>query len=154
MIAVKIFNNNSILSKNDKGEEIILVGGGIGFGIRKNDEIDERRIEKVFCLEKETNYKFQSIVKNTPLPYILAADQIITEIKKKSTKKISVTLTKIKKAKKYKIQISKSKKFKKNVVTKTTKKLKVTIKSKKLKNAKKVYVRAKAVVTLGDDSME
>ena len=37
MIAVKIFNNNSILSKNDKGEEIILVGGGIGFGIRKND---------------------------------------------------------------------------------------------------------------------
>ena len=44
MIAVKIFNNNSILSKNDKGEEIILVGGGIGFGIRKNDEIDERRI--------------------------------------------------------------------------------------------------------------
>ena len=97
MIAVKIFNNNSILSKNDKGEEIILVGGGIGFGIRKNDEIDERRIEKVFCLEKETNYKFQSIVKNTPLPYILAADQIITEIKKKSTKKINdfiyVTLT-------------------------------------------------------------
>ena len=63
-------------------------------------------------------------------------------------------LTKSKKAKKYKIQISKSKKFKKNVVTKTTKKLKVTIKSKKLKNAKKVYVRAKAVVTLGDDSME
>ncbi|MCC2790407.1 glycosyl hydrolase [Eubacterium ventriosum] len=73
---------------------------------------------------------------------------------KKSTKKISVTLTKIKKAKKYKIQISKSKKFKKNVVTKTTKKLKVTIKSKKLKNAKKVYVRAKAVVKLGDGSME
>ena len=61
MIAVKIFNNNSILSKNDKGEEIILVGGGIGFGIRKNDVIDERKIEKVFCLEKETNYKFQSI---------------------------------------------------------------------------------------------
>ena len=28
------------------------------------------------------------------------------------------------------------------------------IKSKKLKNAKKVYVRAKAVVTLGDDSIE
>ena len=32
--------------------------------------------------------------------------------------------------------VSKSNKFKKNVVTKTTKKLKVTIKSKKLKNAK------------------
>ena len=73
---------------------------------------------------------------------------------KKSTKKISVTLTKIKKAKKYKTQVSKAKNFKKNVVTKTTNKLKVTIKSKKFKNAKKVYVRAKAIVTLGDGSME
>jgi uncharacterized membrane protein YhiD involved in acid resistance len=86
--------------------------------------------------------------------YIILTVKIKKVTYKKSTKKISVTLTKIKKAKKYKIQISKSKKFKKNVVTKTTKKLKVTIKSKKLKNAKKVYVRAKAVVTLGDDSIE
>ena len=54
MIAVKIFNNNSILSKNDKGEEIILVGGGIGFGIRKNDEIDERRIEKM-CIRDSSS---------------------------------------------------------------------------------------------------
>lgn len=45
-------------------------------------------------------------------------------------------------------------KIKKVTYKKSTKKLKVTIKSKKLKNAKKVYVRAKAVVTLGDDSME
>ena len=86
--------------------------------------------------------------------YIILTVKIKKVTYKKSTKKISVTLTKIKKAKKYKIQISKSKKFKKKVVTKTTKKLKVTIKSKKLKNAKKVYVRAKAVVTLGDDSIE
>ena len=76
--------------------------------------------------------------------YIILTVKIKKVTYKKSTKKISVT----------KIQISKSKKFKNNVVTKTTKKLKVTIKSKKLKNAKKVYVRAKAVVTLGDDSME
>lgn len=39
-------------------------------------------------------------------------------------------------------------------MTKITKKLKVTIKSKKLKNVKKVYVRAKAVITLDDGSME
>lgn len=84
--------------------------------------------------------------------YIILTVKNKKVIYKKSTKKISVTLTKIKKAKKYKIQISRSKKFKKNVATKTTKKLKVTIKSKKLKNAKKVYVRAKAVI--GDGSME
>lgn len=54
--------------------------------------------------------------------YIILTVKIKKVTYKKSTKKISVTLTKIKKAKKYKIQISKSKKFKKNVVTKTTKK--------------------------------
>ena len=86
--------------------------------------------------------------------YIILTVKIKKGTDKKTPKKISITITHIKKAKTYKTQTSKSKKFKKNVVTKTTKKLKVTIKSKKLKNAKKVYVRAKAVVTLGDDSME
>ena len=63
MIAVKIFNNNSILSKNDKGEEIILVGGGIGFGIRKNDVIDERKIEKVFSWKKRRIISFNLLLK-------------------------------------------------------------------------------------------
>ena len=45
--------------------------------------------------------------------YIILTVKIKKVTYKKSTKKISVTLTKIKKAKKDKIQISKSKKFKK-----------------------------------------
>lgn len=65
--------------------------------------------------------------------------------KKKVSAKVKISLKKVKGAKKYKVQVSTSKKFKKVLVKKTIKKAKFTIKSRKLKNKKKLYVRAKAV---------
>lgn len=64
--------------------------------------------------------------------------------KKKAAKKVKISLKKINGAKGYKVQFSTTKKFKKTLVTKTVKKTKVTINSKKLKNKKKLFVRAKA----------
>ena len=70
--------------------------------------------------------------------------------KKKSAKKLKVKLKKTKGAKGYQVAVYKSKKTakknKKALVKKFTKKLKVTIKSKKLKKKKKLYVRARAYV--------
>ena len=65
--------------------------------------------------------------------------------KGKVSAKVKISLKKVKGAKKYKVQVSISKKFKKVLVKKTVKKAKFTIKSRKLKNKKKLYVRAKAV---------
>ncbi|MCI8956125.1 MAG: hypothetical protein HFG29_03925 [Eubacterium sp.] len=65
--------------------------------------------------------------------------------KKKADKKVKIILKKIKGAQKYQIQISKSKNFKKKLVKKTVKKVKFIIKSKKIKNKKKLYVRARAM---------
>ena len=70
-------------------------------------------------------------------------------IKKKSSSKIKISLKKVKKAKGYYVQISKSKKFKKVLVKKYVKKVSFTIKGKKLKNKKKLYVRAKSYVLKG-----
>lgn len=68
--------------------------------------------------------------------------------KKKSAKKVKLSLKKVKGAKGYQIAIYKTKKNakknKKAIVKKFVKKLKVTIKSKKLKNKKKLFVRARA----------
>lgn len=58
-------------------------------------------------------------------------------------KSIKITWKKTTNAKKYKIQYSTSKKFKKKVVTKTTKKLKYTIK--KLAKGKTYYIRVRGV---------
>ncbi|MFQ9514782.1 MAG: hypothetical protein ACLRZ9_03035 [Eubacterium sp.] len=68
--------------------------------------------------------------------------------KKKVSKKLKLTLKKVSSAKKYEIRVYKTrtnaKKNKKAIVKKTVSKLKVTLKSKKLKNKKKLFVRARA----------
>lgn len=66
--------------------------------------------------------------------------------KKKSAKKVKLTLKKITGAKGYQIQILTSKKAKKALVKKTVKKTRITVKSKKLKNKKKLFVKVRAYV--------
>lgn len=63
--------------------------------------------------------------------------------KKKASKKLKVSLKKIQGAKGYQIYVLKSKKAKKALYKKTTKKLKITLKSKKLQN-KKLYIKVRA----------
>lgn len=75
-------------------------------------------------------------------------------IKKKSAKKISLTLKRVKGATKYKVQIAKDKKFKKTIVTKTTKKLTYSVSNSKFKKAKKLYARAKAIVVKGGETYQ
>ncbi len=73
--------------------------------------------------------------------------------RKKSAKKMKVTLKKIAGATKYQVAVYKTKKNakknKKALVKKTTTKLKFTIKSKKLKGKKTLFVRARAWNTAG-----
>lgn len=70
--------------------------------------------------------------------------------KKKAAKKIKLSLKKIKRAKGYQIAVYKTKKSakksKKALIRRFVKKRKVTIKSKKLKNKKKLYIKARAYV--------
>lgn len=65
--------------------------------------------------------------------------------KKYKNTKIKISLKRISGARKYQIQISKSKKFRKVLLRRTVGKIKFTIKSKKLKNKKKLYVRVRAI---------
>lgn len=71
-----------------------------------------------------------------------------TKVKKatkvKNSKKAKITLKKVKDIQGYQIQFSTTKKFKKVLVKKTVKKYNVTVKSKKLKGKKTLYVRARA----------
>ena len=46
----KVYNNNVVQAKSSSGDEIILMGAGLGFQKRAGDELDESRIEKTFVL--------------------------------------------------------------------------------------------------------
>ena len=49
----KIYNNNIAMVKNEAGDEVILVGKGIVFGLKKGDEIQAEKAEKKFELKGE-----------------------------------------------------------------------------------------------------
>lgn len=88
MIALKVLNNNCVVSKDD-GKEVILMGSGLGFGLRKGDTLDIKKIQKVFRLERSILSKFQNVIKEIPSKYIMATDKAITYIKENVDCKIN-----------------------------------------------------------------
>ncbi len=47
----KVYNNNVVLAKGDDGEEIIVMGRGLGFQKKPGDEIDTDLVEKTFVMQ-------------------------------------------------------------------------------------------------------
>ena len=108
--------------------------------------------EKPTTVAPTTNANAQTTTKKQPSQTTIKSSVNVGKavvkkaIKKKSAKKISLTLKRVKGATKYKVQIAKDKRFKKTIVTKTTKKLTYSVSNSKFKKAKKLYARAKAIV--------
>lgn len=49
-IAHKVLNNNVVVTVNAEGREQVLMGRGLGFGLKSADEIDYTKVEKTFVL--------------------------------------------------------------------------------------------------------
>ena len=50
---LKSYNNSVALVKNEQGKEEIVIGKGIGFGLKKGDQIDQEKIERRFITAKD-----------------------------------------------------------------------------------------------------
>lgn len=82
MIAEKIINNNIVSSRDNEGNELIIMGCGLGFGIKAGRELDEAKIEKIFKLDdKDSLEHFKRLLKKLPLEYIQVSDEIISYAK-------------------------------------------------------------------------
>ena len=116
--------------------------------------------EKPTTVAPTTNTNAQTTTKKQPSQTTIKSTVNVGKavvkkaIKKKSAKKISLTLKRVKGATKYKVQIAKDKRFKKTIVTKTTKKLTYSVSNSKFKKAKKLYARAKAIVVKGGETYQ
>ena len=117
-------------------------------------------VETTSAVETTTNTNVQTTTKKQPSQTTIKSSVNVGKavvkkaIKKKSAKKISLTLKRVKGATKYKVQTAKDKKFKKTIVTKTTKKLTYSVSNSKFKKAKKLYARAKAIVVKGGETYQ
>lgn len=88
----QIYNNNIVLALDDDGEEVVLIGKGIAFGMEKGDHAPRNKVEKRFELKGDAKYKFQQLIQDTPMDYIIASEEIISFIKHKYKKELSDTI--------------------------------------------------------------
>ena len=82
----KILNNNLVLSRTAKNEEIIVKGLGIGFHAKRGDKIDESLIEKIFYPENHQNsVQIQQYLLSIPEEYLNFVQKFVDKIKEKDT---------------------------------------------------------------------
>ncbi|MDO3408504.1 PRD domain-containing protein [Saccharibacillus sp. CPCC 101409] len=90
MIIKQIFNNNIVSTVDDKNQELLILGRGIGFNSRVGDAVDESRVEKIFRLQDEVLYeKFKATVMEVPIDILQATDDIVSLARTQLNKTIS-----------------------------------------------------------------
>lgn len=74
----KIFNNNIILVEDDKLVEMVLLGKGIGFGLKAGDIADESKIEKKFKLSADKlEHQSMQMIASIPINHLELTRKII-----------------------------------------------------------------------------
>lgn len=94
----KIINNNIVSAYDENGVEVVVMGRGIGFGMKAGKELPENRIEKVFRIKSQnTAEQFKELLANMPLERVQISNDIISyaksHLKLKLNQSIYVTLT-------------------------------------------------------------
>ena len=78
----KVINHNIVISQDESGNEVILMGRGIAYQKKKNDMVDETLIEKRFHLEKEViSDNFIELLREIPEDIINVTHEVIEYIK-------------------------------------------------------------------------
>lgn len=81
---VKVLNNNVVISLNEKGEDIIVMGSGIAFQKKRGDTIDKDKIERIFSQQvPDLAARFQKILSEIPEEYLEITEKVIENARKK-----------------------------------------------------------------------
>lgn len=98
MQILKVINNNIVSCLDKDGQEVIVMGKGLGFHAKGSPNIPDNQVEKVFRMEnqRETD-KLKALFSSLPIEYIQVSAEIIeyarTVLNKRLNENIYVTLT-------------------------------------------------------------
>nr|WP_294495372.1 PRD domain-containing protein [uncultured Mediterraneibacter sp.] len=98
MLVEKVINNNIVSAFDEAGREVVVMGRGLGFGVRPGQPVDEKKIEKVFRIKsQDTAVQLKELLANMPLERVKISTDIISYAKSnlnlKLNQSIYVTLT-------------------------------------------------------------
>ncbi|MDQ0363019.1 PRD domain-containing protein [Breznakia pachnodae] len=89
MKVVKRLNNNVVIA-DDKGQEIILSGRGLGFGVYPNDEVNEELIERRYVFDKRDDIdRWTQSLNSIPIEVFSLSEKIVETVKEKFNCKLS-----------------------------------------------------------------
>lgn len=85
----KILNNNVAVVIEENLEKIVM-GRGICFGKSIGDDLSDKKIDKTFLLSSdEVSSKFQQLIQDVPMEYVVLGEEIIQSAKLKLGKKLN-----------------------------------------------------------------
>lgn len=98
MVIEKVINNNIVSAYDEDGREVVIMGRGIGFGVKPGARIRESKIEKIFRIEsRSVAEQLKELLIHMPLERVQISDDIISfaksTLKLKLNQSIYVTLT-------------------------------------------------------------
>lgn len=85
----KRLNNNVVIAVGDDGEERILCGRGLGFGMTAGALVDPARVEKTFTLKDRTaNRRLLELAETVPTRYFEIAEKVVEQARSQITNRI------------------------------------------------------------------
>lgn len=93
MRITKVLNNNVAIARNNRDEEVIVLGNGIAFGKKPGDEVDVSRVTDVFAQQPpEELRRITELLHDLPEEYIDAAVRIVESAKMRLGREFSGNL--------------------------------------------------------------
>ena len=72
----KVLNNSAAIVFDDSKKEYLILGKGMVFGKRQNDEIDPSNATRVIPLTKENRTRLEELVREIPYSYFQISEEI------------------------------------------------------------------------------
>lgn len=86
----KVINNNLVRSFDEKGNEVLVMGCGLGYKKKADDEIDMLMVEKIYRITDEnTAQKLSDLLLEIPQEHVRIANLIIDYAKQTLDKELS-----------------------------------------------------------------
>ncbi len=98
MVIKQILNNNIVSCTDELGEEVLLMGKGLGWQQKAGNTVDPKKAEKIFRMDTESEtQKLRQLFIEVDEPAIRTAVEIVEyadeQLQKKLSKNIYITLT-------------------------------------------------------------
>lgn len=89
----KVINNNILCAIDEKGNEMIVTGKGLGFKRNIGEFIDETQIQKIYRMEQKSyQRKLRELIEQIPIEHLELTELLVEQIKKEIRQPLNESL--------------------------------------------------------------